>query len=89
MDNKNQFWVQVKLNGRQIHHQNIDDPFVHTTTRINLSIYDAIKALFGKLVINFVVDGTPEAHRVVFAGDYTRSPEYAAIVMGDCNGARR
>lgn len=34
-DTGNPYTVEVRLNGRVIHHRDLADPFVHTTTRIS------------------------------------------------------
>lgn len=76
--NEGQYHYSVAKNDEVIDARAIDDPFVVTTIVDQASRWDCLRAVFtGGFDTTFRVRvwGSPEAHRVVFRGDYTPAPE--------------
>lgn len=92
VDHEGQYHLRVTKNGQAMEAMPIDDPFIVTTIVSRCSRWAALRAfLAGGFTDEYVVAvrGTPDAHRVVFGGDYSAEDavrgqhEDALRIIGD------
>ncbi len=69
-----QFTYQIQENGKTIAGSFIDDPFITSIIRPR-GLRNAIAVLLGRYKLCVQVEGTREAMRVIFQGDYTKNPD--------------
>lgn len=62
--------IEALVNGQSVGKEEINDPFLHNTTTVELSLWDRIKLLFaGRMVFEVRIRGDQEAVRHWFRTD--------------------
>lgn len=71
--------IETLIDGKRIGIQEINDPFLHNRTYLELSLLDRIKLLWtGKVFFEVKIRGDIEAHRQWFRTDSLPEIEYEA-----------